>query len=84
MKQLKENTIKEKKQKKKNTCKCAGKLSPMDSGVYVNVVHNLGLKLKSLSAFVSPYMHSTITKLHLFNLFVPYFGSIKMSVFSLH
>lgn len=56
----------------------------MDSGVYVNVVHNLGLKLKSLSAFVSPYMHSTITKLHLFNLFVPYFGSIKMSVFGLH
>lgn len=56
-----------------------------DSGVYVtNVVHNLGLKLKSLSAFVSPYMHSTISKLHLFNLFVPYFGSIKMSVFSLY
>lgn len=36
-----------------NTCKCAGKLSPRDSGVYVTyVVHNLALKLKSLSAFV--------------------------------
>lgn len=41
-----------------NTCKCAVKLSPMDSGVYANVVHNLGLKLKRLSAFVLFLLHA--------------------------